>query len=474
MALEVHVPHLQSEHEVEVPTTPAPSAHVELLTPWSAAEARIRSAALSHFVHALLATIGDFFVEHGPAQGMDLSLAVAMLPDGESVVRAELRPNVMSPSAFAEFLDQVQSLPRPPVRGGPVAFLLQLLVAGGSADLENSFRHRPGPYFRNEAPAGFALALKEAEAEFTLPPPRPGLWTRTKAGGRRALAALRNALSPPAVAKPAATKPCCLKEEDRTIERLTEMAEKCPHCDKPALWRAQLYHEQQQYEAAITDYTEYLAHNPTVGEVYFNRGVCYHLSGSREKALADYNEAVWRNPRAAVALMQRAWLYVELEAFDRAWEDATAAMEADPEEPQWLLGRAKILAARGKFDLALADLDRAVQLDPHHFESLLIRAMVYRDRPSPQDQVRADCQLAIAGFTAALRVNREYVPAYGYRAEMRQQVDDLEGAMADCEQALRRDPHFGFAYAIRGHVALRQGARAQGHRRLRGGPSLGH
>lgn len=83
-------------------------------------------------------------------------------------------------------------------------------------------------------------------------------------------------------------------------------------------------------------------------------------------------------------------------------QDATAAIEVEPAEPEWLLARAKILAAQGKFDLALPDLDRAVQLDPQRFESLLIRAMVYRDRPSPQDQIVADCQLAIAGYTAVL------------------------------------------------------------------------
>ena len=33
--------------------------------------------------------------------------------------------------------------------------------------------------------------------------------------------------------------------------------------------------------------------------------------------------------------------------------------------------------------------------------------------------------------------------------------------MADCEQALRREPQYGFAYAVRGHVHLRQGDRRQ-------------
>ena len=77
-----------------MPFTPQPSPQVEILTPWSEAGARIRATALSHYVHALVRTIEDFFVEHSAAQGMDLCLGVAVLPDGKSIVQAELRPTL--------------------------------------------------------------------------------------------------------------------------------------------------------------------------------------------------------------------------------------------------------------------------------------------------------------------------------------------------------------------------------------------
>ena len=349
------MPHLQSDDEL--PFHPKPSPQVELLTPWSDAGLRVRPAALSHYVHALVATVEDFFVEHRPTQGMDLCLAMAMLPEGKCRIQAELRPNALSEPILTDLLSQVQALPRPLVRGGPVAFLLQLLVAEGSADPDNSFRHRLGPYFRKEAPPGFALALKNLESEFVVPPLQPSIWARTMSGCRRVFSALRTALYRPVVVKPAPAKTCRLKEEDRTVERLTEMIERCPHCDKPYLWRAQLHQEQQAYEAAIADYSEYLARNPSNVQARFNRGICHHVSGSREKALADYNEAVWHAPRSAAILMRRAALFCELEAFERASQDAAAALELDPEEPEWLLTRAKILATQGKFDLALADLD---------------------------------------------------------------------------------------------------------------------
>ena len=156
---------------------------------------------------------------------------------------------------------------------------------------------------------------------------QPSIWTRIHANCRRVLAFLRGVFFPSPTLKSESTNTCCLKAEDRTIERLTAMLKKCPHCHHPYLLRGQLYHQQQQYEAAIADYSEYLSRNPADAGVYFNRGVCHHLSGSREKALADYNEAIWRNPRAAVALVRRAWLFFELGAFQRAIQDAATAVE---------------------------------------------------------------------------------------------------------------------------------------------------
>jgi tetratricopeptide (TPR) repeat protein len=444
------VPHQQSDHE-----TAANAPHVELLTPWADAGLRIRSLALAHYAHALVTTIGEFFVEHPPHQGMDLCLGMAMLPNGKCIARAELRPNRLNASAFKEFLAQVKSLPRPPVHGGPVAFVVRLLIAGGRPDRE--------PDARNDPPTGFVWAVKKAEAECAPMPSQPGPWARWMTACRQAFSRLRNVFLSRPPAKPAlpvlpSSPPVFqLRAEDRTIERLTEMMEKLPELAHLHLWRGQLYQQRQEYEAAIADYSAYLSRQPADAQGYFERGVCQHLAGSREKALADYNEALVHNPRAAAALIWRARLYMELAAVDRALQDVAAAQEIDPWEPEWLLVRAKMLATQGRFDEAEADLDRALQLDPHHAELHFIRAMVYRDRPRPADRVVADCELAIAGFSAALRLNRDHVAAYAHRAGMRQQIGDLEGAMADCDEALRRDANHGFAHALRGHIHLRHG-----------------
>lgn len=121
---------------------------------------------------------GDYFAEHKPDQGMDLCLAVAVLPEGAALVHGELSPNALPQSGLAEFLDQVQTLPHPPVRGGPVALVVRFPVMGGRQD-----RLKAG--LRNNVPAGFISVLKRAESYFAARLPRPGFWARTIAGCRR-------------------------------------------------------------------------------------------------------------------------------------------------------------------------------------------------------------------------------------------------------------------------------------------------
>ena len=431
-----------------MPTVASPAPQVRLVTRWDQLAARIRSAALAHYIHALVVTMDDFFARCGLERGMDLSLAVGLLPDGKVLARAELSPNSLPQAVVAEFLDQVRELARPPVRGGPVAFVVQALLAGGRPD-------RIGPALPDKVPTDFATDMEKAEAACA--PPRPALWSRALAGCRRALTTLHDVVFPRPVVKPAASEDCGLQEEFRTFERLTEMIAAQPHFANPYLWRAQLQQNERRYDGAIVDYDEYLARKPADTEARFNRGICHHSSGSREKALADYSEAISCDPRAAAVHMRRAWLYAELGAWEPAEQGATAAAEIDPYEPEWFLGRARMLATQGKFDAALADLDRTLQLDPHHVDAIVVRAMVYRDRPKTEEQIVPDWEAAITAFSAALHLDRNLVAAYANRGQLRQQTGDLEGALDDCNQALRLDPELGLAYAVRGHVRLRRG-----------------
>ena len=223
------MPHPQSNHEL--PITPKPSPQVTLLTPGQAGQ-RVRSAALAHYVHALVATIEDFFVEHQPTQGMDLCLAVALLPDGESIVRAELRPNALSESTFTELLGQVQALPRPPVPGGPVAFLVQSLVVDWPPRSSRSA-------LSQRCPGRLRLCAEEGRNRIH---GSAAATERLGQGDGRLAAVLARCASRPSACRGKARSDECLQPEGGRTHPLifapTEMIENRPNCDSPYLCAA--------------------------------------------------------------------------------------------------------------------------------------------------------------------------------------------------------------------------------------------
>ena len=164
-----------------------PPTHVALLTAFERLPGRCRAGAMNHYISAVERAVDDFLRQRERGCGMDLRVAVALLPDGRCLLEVELRPAPADRELVAQLRRRVEMLERPPVRG-PVAFLLHSLIWGGSDNLADSFRQRHAPQFRNEYPAEFAAA----EAAYAAAQPRASAWRRLKAVvKRRALALYR-------------------------------------------------------------------------------------------------------------------------------------------------------------------------------------------------------------------------------------------------------------------------------------------
>lgn len=430
---------------------PAPQAH--LLTNAAELGRRIRGESLEHYVHAVMRTIEDFLAHLPETAGMDLRMALAIFPSGQPLVNIEFRPDRLPPAVVGDLGRRIESLARPPVRQGPVAFLAFWLVRGGSDDPRNSFRHAFGPYFRVECPHRFAAAVNQAEAALR-PRPLPRWQVLWKKAGRLAAqprAALRRAwsalFSAPAssASKPSARYcnlrkgpcnvrdgPCKLPEDQSSLDDITAQIQRCPDCGYLHALRARVYSNLGKFDLAIADYTRQIEMGTEVPQAHLARGVCYRMTEKQDKALDDFNEAVWRRPRWAEAIIARAWTYQAMGKMERAFEDAALAIELEPEEPNWLVARTRLSASVGMFDKAMADLNHALALDPHHSDALFLRASVYRDRPCPVEQAKADFEASLADFTAVLYLHPGHAESYASRASIRMRFEDEAGTLADC------------------------------------------
>jgi len=431
-----------------------PSPQVHLLTDPAKLGRCIRAESLDHYVRAVMRTIDDVLAHLPETPGMDFRAALVILPGGAALVDVEFRPALLVPALLADIKHRLESLPRPPVRAGSVAFLAYCLFRGGSNDLRDSFRHRLGPYFHIECPLHFAPVLNDSEAA---PPPRPLprwqiLWQKVGRFALRSRTALRRVWSKVFPAAPATKAQGKLREGDYTLDEITEQIQLYPRFGTLYAQRAEIYRSQGEFDQAIADYTQQIELGTDIALARLARGICHRMTGDQEKALDDFNEAVWRRPRWATAIIARAWTYFAMGNADRALADASLAVELEPDEPNWLLARARLLATCSMFDKAMADLDRALLLDPHHPEALFLRAHVYRDRPCASEQIKADFEASLADFSAVLHLNPGHAESYASRASVLMRLEDYTAALADCEKAIQLDPGCLSAFLCRANI----------------------
>jgi tetratricopeptide (TPR) repeat protein len=101
--------------------------------------------------------------------------------------------------------------------------------------------------------------------------------------------------------------------------------------------------ERQDYDAAITAFTEAIRLNPGYAEAYSDRGLAYQEKDELDKAIADCTEAIRLDPELAEAYDNRGNAYEKKGNFDKAIADYTESIRYDPEDASprnslaWLL-----------------------------------------------------------------------------------------------------------------------------------------
>lgn len=269
------------------------------------------------------------------------------------------------------------------------------------------------------------------------------------------------------------------------------------------------------FETALGAFTKSLARDPDDGFSLSHRAVALEMLGRSEEAIKAFDEAIAAQPNSDEALAQRALTYFRAKNYDRAEKDLAAVLALKPQSvPAWLLlgeiakqrgnsrkaieayskiieiepdnpfavvSRAEAYRDIGDDAKALADSERALSKKPDTPDLRLLRANIYlskgdtaavareaelmaRDNPkSDYAQVAAGKvfaklgmrQAAMGAFDRALSISPD---AYIYinRAQARS-LSDIEGRLADLEQAIRLDPVSAEALDLKAWELQRQG-----------------
>ncbi len=162
---------------------------------------------------------------------------------------------------------------------------------------------------------------------------------------------------------------------------------------------------------------------------FANRCWAYNDKGNYSDAISDCSAAIKLNPKEDFAFAERCYAHIKyLDGFSEAIDDCKAAIKIKP--GSFLAHYNLALAYAGRNDLAPAILEmtKAIKLKPKDKDTWDFRGSYYF-RQKKYD-------LAIADFSEAIKLDKNFDEAYRERAEAKLAKGDLQGARSDVEMAL--------------------------------------
>lgn len=181
-----------------------------------------------------------------------------------------------------------------------------------------------------------------------------------------------------------------------------------------------------------------------------DRDSCFDDSG--DVAIAACTRAINSRRYKGEALARlygaRAFEYKVKRDFDRALADYNEAIRIFPNVVESLDARGSILAEQGNYRAAINDYTAALKL-PRSGYVAVNRGIVYLHMK--------EYDKALADYRLGSNLDPRDPIDFGRRCFARAVVDDLQRALADCEESLRRRPNHSFTIGSRGFDYLKLG-----------------
>lgn len=168
---------------------------------------------------------------------------------------------------------------------------------------------------------------------------------------------------------------------------------------------------------------------------HIKRGEAYIMKGDRDHALPEYEEGIKLDPTNWDGYNGRGTLLFKLNQFDRAFADYNKATELNPKHPWPWINRCNDLTILGRFKEAADQCNKMIQLLAEQggkWSGVSARGIL--------NLKWEKLDLAIADFNEALRRDPKDADALYGRGLARQKKGDSSGAAADIKAAVALNP----------------------------------
>ena len=183
---------------------------------------------------------------------------------------------------------------------------------------------------------------------------------------------------------------------------------------------------------AIAALTQAIEIDPKYASAYMKRGLAYYRLSQYDTAIADYNQALALKRYFADAYASRGDAYRALGNVSRAVADYTASLKK-----RWsagvILKRAEIYLELGEIDQAMVDYQQLIKRRPTATAYYARGKAYYRVSIAAQPKA-AHLTKALADFDEAIRREPRSALAYFWRATVHQKLVNVDEARSDMKK----------------------------------------
>lgn len=213
--------------------------------------------------------------------------------------------------------------------------------------------------------------------------------------------------------------------------------------------------------------------NPHNALLFSNLGTIQRHQQQYEQALESYNFALNIAPRTVPILLNRAAIYMELGRNNLAQADYSLVLDLEKDNEEALLMRAYIYMQQRDYKMAKADYERLLKVNPASYNGRLGLATLEQKEGKYEEALNVlNNMIAAKGENSQLSPS-QYAMLYVARAGVEKNLQHVDMALIDLEEAIKLDSSQPEAYLMRAEIYLAQKKKDLAKRDLEKALSLG-
>ena len=208
-----------------------------------------------------------------------------------------------------------------------------------------------------------------------------------------------------------------------------------------AFHQGETAYEKQDYDLAISCFTEAIRLRPDDASSYCKRGSAYGSKGNQDRAIADFTEAIRLKRDYVDAYNGRGQCYFANSDYARAIADCTESIRINPSNAEMHVHRGDCYGSQGDMDQAIINYNAAISLEPNCTQAYVERGLAFN--------VKRDFVRALADFSKATQLDRTSAAAQNGLGNAHFGLAQYDLAVADYAEAIRLDPRVAVYYCNR-------------------------